>query len=118
MARADKAGFTLAEAVVSMALAAAGLALLFQLATGAARLQIAARETTAAVLVAEARMAEAAQTLVGPASETGETLGIAWRLDAVERARTGQSVLLGVTVTAETADGRSVTLESAVVSAP
>lgn len=118
MARAEKAGFTLAEAVVSMALAAAGLALLFQLATGAARLHVAARETAAAALVAEARLAEAAEILTGPLSEAGETMGVTWRLDAVERARTGQAVLLSVTVTAETRQGRSVTLESAVVTAP
>lgn len=118
MARADKAGFTLAEAVVSMALAAAGLAALFQLASGAARLHIAARETASAALVAEARLAEASATLTGPASETGETSGVVWRMDAVERARTEQAVLLGVTVTASTPSGRAVTLESAVVTAP
>lgn len=118
MTRSDKSGFTLLEAVVSLALAAAGLALLFQLSTGAVRLHAAARETAAATLVAEARLAEAAETLAGPVSETGETLGIAWQLQAIEQARTDQAVLLGVSVTALTAGGRSVTLESAVVTAP
>lgn len=118
MTSPERSGFTLVEALVSLSLVAVGLAVLFQLTTGAARLHRAASETAALTLLAEARLAVASETLTGPANESGEELGLTWRLDAVEQARSEEALLLSITATAAAPDGASVTLRSALVVDP
>ena len=120
MTPADRrAGFTLAEAIVSLVVASVGLALLFQLSAGAARLRVATDESAQVVAVAEARLAEARLVLTGPAELSGESGAIAWRIDAREiGARETGAVFLSLEVEAVGPSGRPVRLTSALALDP
>lgn len=117
--RPDRDGFSLAEALVSMVIAAVALALLFQLSAGSARLRGASDEAARVAEIANTRLQEARLTLTGPARLSGETQGVAWRIDAVELAqRADGSLLLSVEAYAQSETGRSAVLTSAVAIDP
>ncbi|PIW29995.1 MAG: hypothetical protein COW29_05185 [Rhodobacterales bacterium CG15_BIG_FIL_POST_REV_8_21_14_020_59_13] len=74
--KSNRAGFTLLETVVAIALASAGIAAVYQVYASSARAEQGANETEAATRIAEFLL------LTANAGTTGETEGFAWMMEA------------------------------------
>lgn len=74
--KSSRAGFTLLETVVAIALASAGLAAVYQVYASSARAEEAASETELAAQIAEFLL------LTAEEGTTGEIDGFAWRIEA------------------------------------
>ncbi len=101
--KSTRAGFTLLETVVAIALASAGLAAIYQVYASSARAEQAADETEAAARIAEFLL------LTARTGTTGETEGFAWTMEtAPNRDWTGLETL---TLRMRTPSGREIELQ-------
>ncbi|MBL1430376.1 MAG: type II secretion system protein [Robiginitomaculum sp.] len=110
MKQKNNHGFTLLEAIVSLVLAAAGMALMFQSITGATKIQAATVEMRQTRMVAHNILAS-----VSPDTESssGVTSGIAWTITAEPLARNDRGIeLIRIHIIAQAASGRQVVLIS------
>jgi len=73
--KSSKAGFTLLETVVAIALASAGLAAVYQVYSSSARAELSANETEMAARIAEFLI------LTTDTDASGETDGFTWTID-------------------------------------
>ena len=105
-------GFTLLEVLVAFAIAALGLGVALQAIGGGVRSSDAAAKHTAALLVAQSRLAEA--TELPPENRQGRDAGLAWQVRATPFGPVSEGGLrlfrYDVAVTA--ADGASLSLST------
>ncbi|MBL4617447.1 MAG: prepilin-type N-terminal cleavage/methylation domain-containing protein [Robiginitomaculum sp.] len=110
MKRSNEHGFTLLEAIVSLVLAASGIALMFQSITGAAKIQAATIELQQTRMVAHSIFAK-----INPETQNSSGIlnGIAWTLTAEPIARNSQGIeLIRIRIVTSGASGRQVVLVS------
>ncbi|MCF6291808.1 MAG: type II secretion system GspH family protein [Robiginitomaculum sp.] len=106
----DNHGFTLLEAIISIVLAASGMALVFQSIGGASKIQAATVELTQASIVAHSILAAISSDTQ---SSSGLTDGIAWTITAEPLARNNRGMeLIRIHIIASAASGRQVVLIS------
>jgi prepilin-type N-terminal cleavage/methylation domain-containing protein len=113
--RDRRKGFTLIEAVVAMAVAAMGFIGLYQVLSGAARLDRSAQDIQSMTLVAESVLAQTPHMPPGQ-SVQGEEAGFSWSLTA-----TGDPAMAGLSrirVEVVSALGQRIVLRSARPSEP
>jgi prepilin-type N-terminal cleavage/methylation domain-containing protein len=97
-----RSGFTLLETVIAIALAAAGLAAVYQVYASAAQAERAAGETEQAARLIEHLLA------AGEAGSSGETSGYAWTIESVPTPGFDQLETFTIRITAPS--GREIEL--------
>jgi len=110
MSKTRRDGFTLVEALVAMAIAAAGFAGLYQLLSGAAQLERSAQQVQSMTVVAESVLLRTPFMPAGQALQGAEG-EYEWSISAI--ADPELATLSIVTVTVFSPDGRSLRLRSA-----
>tara|TARA_R110002073_G_scaffold18859_8_gene69662 strand:+ start:6192 stop:6530 length:339 start_codon:yes stop_codon:yes gene_type:complete len=105
-----RSGFTLIEAVIALTIAAMGMAGVYELYAGAARVERASTEITYAARLADGLLAS------GVTDEDGEDAGYAWRVVATPVAAIPG--LRRVTVSVETPRGRTVEIVTEMADIP
>jgi type II secretory pathway pseudopilin PulG len=104
----DNHGFTLLEAIISIVLAASGMALVFQSIGGASKIQAATVELTQASIVAHSILAAISSDTQ---SSSGVTDGIAWTITAEPLTTNQQGTeLIRVKIITSGSSGRQVFL--------
>ena len=112
----SKRGFTLLEAIVSMVLAASGMALVFQGIGGATKLQGAAQELNRTNTVAHNILITADPNIQ---NNSGITDGIAWTVTSSPIARNKSGAeLIRIRVAASASSGRQVLLVTEAIRSP